>query len=33
MPRSPLENIRALRSIDFVMKDGQVMGDGCGEGQ
>ena len=29
MPASPLQNIRALRAIDFVMKDGQVVRDGC----
>jgi imidazolonepropionase-like amidohydrolase len=29
MPVNPLENIRALRQIDFVMKDGQVIRDGC----
>jgi len=33
MPASPLENIRALRAIDFVMKDGQVVRDGCRDGQ
>jgi imidazolonepropionase-like amidohydrolase len=29
MPANPLENIRALRAIDFVMKHGQVVRDGC----
>jgi imidazolonepropionase-like amidohydrolase len=29
MPASPLHNVRALRGIDFVMKDGQVVRDGC----
>src|SRR5260370_3130883 len=29
MPASPLDNIRALRAIDFVMKDGQVIRDAC----
>jgi imidazolonepropionase-like amidohydrolase len=25
MPQSPLENIRNLRNLDFVMKDGEVI--------
>jgi imidazolonepropionase-like amidohydrolase len=29
MRRNPLEDIRALRSVDFVMKDGQVIRDDC----
>ena len=29
MPANPLENIRALRGIDTVMKDGAIVRDGC----
>ena len=29
MPANPLEDIRALRGIDFVVKDGAVVRDGC----
>ena len=25
MPSSPLDNVRALRQIDFVMKNGQII--------
>jgi imidazolonepropionase-like amidohydrolase len=29
MPANPVDNIRALRAVDFVMKGGQIVRDGC----